>query len=432
MLECFDLTVTPFALWRPVLKDIQFSLRPGEIVGLSGRSGSGKSTLLRAINGLMPWFFQGVVDGEIRLDGETLNDLDPGQRAHLIGSCLDRPDAQLFLSTVRQEMDAARNLYGNGDYDCGVEELLGVDALLDRRILELSSGERQRVALAVTLAAKPRPVLLDEPTAHLDEGGVAALTSALADIAAGDGLALVAEQSGWRLDTSVKRWLGIEEGRLCGVLVPDRPVLPSAEHDPGIEIVLEARGITASVRGKTLFDSLDLQLRRGEMVALTGANGIGKSTLARILSGHEKAEAGQLSVPGSRPPALMLSDSSLQLFSSTVEGEVRACGASISEVARVLRRHRLETLAARAPWSLSRGERQRLVHAAVDVLRPPLVIVDEPAQGLDSQDLAAFMELVIRRAVRGRSYLIITHRPEIAESCHRHFALSRGGLRQIR
>ncbi len=111
---------------------------------------------------------------------------------------------------------------------------------------------------------------------------------------------------------------------------------------------------------------------------------------------------------------------------------MRACGAPIGEVARVLRRHRLEALAARAPWSLSRGERQRLVHAAIDVLQPPVVIIDEPAQGLDSQDLVAFMELVIRRAVRGRSYIIITHRLEIAESCHRHFDLSRHGLERVR
>jgi ABC-type lipoprotein export system ATPase subunit len=96
----------------------------------------------------------------------------------------------------------------------------------------------------------------------------------------------------------------------------------------------------------------------------------------------------------------------------------------------VLRRHRLEHLAARAPWSLSRGEQQRLVHAALDLLRPRVMFVDEPAQGLDGGDLAGFLELVRRRSAKGRAYVIVTHRREVARFAHRRVEIVDGRLEE--
>lgn len=420
-----------------MLENATFNLRSGEILGLFGASGSGKSSLLRAINGLLSWCDQASVEGEILLDGEQLGDLDPGQRAHLIGSCLDRPEAQLFLPTVRQEINSARRLYGIGDGDTaigdtGIEELLGVDALMDRRILELSSGERQRVALAAALSARQRPLLLDEPTAHLDEEGAAALKSALEKIRESGGSALIAEQAGWRLREAFDRWLGIQDSALCDLGFPEVPKMPCLNHDPGEKIVFEAENLSAVVGSRVLFHSVDLRLRQGELLVISGKNGAGKSTLARIMAGHARARSGSCRFSASTPPALMLPDASLQLFARTVEGELRTRGVSRAEIARVLERHRLDTLAARAPWSLSRGERQRLVHAAIDMLRPEVVIIDEPAQGLDSRDFVSFMELLVRRVGRGRSYIILSHRAELRSCCHRHFELGHGRLERMR
>jgi energy-coupling factor transporter ATP-binding protein EcfA2 len=127
----------------------------------------------------------------------------------------------------------------------------------------------------------------------------------------------------------------------------------------------------------------------------------------------------------------MLPSAELQLFAGSVAGEVAAAGARHDESAKVLRRHRLEHLAARAPWTLSRGERQRLVHAALDLLRPEAMIVDEPGQGLDPADLQAFIKLVHRRAGKGRGYLIISHRLELAAAAHRHLRISNGELTEV-
>jgi energy-coupling factor transporter ATP-binding protein EcfA2 len=212
----------------PVLSGVRLELRPGEVVGVCGRSGCGKSMLLHAVAGLVPWARAAEVQGRIVVADEEVTDLDPGQRAHLLATCLDRPDAQLFLGTVRQELEAARRLHGDAALGTRVAHALGLVPLLDRRVTELSSGERQRVALAVALAAAPRPVLLDEHTVHLDEAGAAALGHVLGEIRQLGGSVLLAEQAGFRLGEAVNRWLQLEGGSLRPCSAPAPPTLVRA------------------------------------------------------------------------------------------------------------------------------------------------------------------------------------------------------------
>jgi len=405
---------------RPILRDLDLVLEPGAAKGIAGRSGAGKSTLLHAISGLVPWLHRAEVRGDVVLAGESLSDLDPGQRAHLLGTCLDRPDAQLFLPTVAQELEAARRLHGDGADLDRITERLGVDALEQRRIAELSSGQRQRVALVAALAASPRPVLLDEPTAHLDSDGTQRLAELLTEARAMGGSFLLGEQAGWRLAAGVGTWSKLEEGRVepC-----DRPEMPhcSPPEPMGRRIVLEARGLTVNRGGHRLLEGVDLELRSGEVVLLTGANGAGKSTLAQVLAGARKATSGSVTRTGRA--VLMLPSAELQLFAGTVAGEVTAAHRTQAESARVLRRHRLDHLGARAPWTLSRGERQRLVHASLDLLRPEIMIIDEPGQGLDPEDLEDLVRLIHRRAEKGRAYVLISHRRELAAAAHRHLRI---------
>ncbi len=415
-----DLTVRHPGHATPILRRVCLRVRGGTAVGVVGGSGAGKSTLLHTVSGLVPWLRPASVTGAIEIDGEPVGDLDPGQRAHLLASCLDRPDAQLFLATPRHELAAARRLYAGGPF---VERALGeleLEPLLDRRTSELSSGERQRLALAVALAGCPRPVLLDEPTAHLDRAGVAGLLRLLEGVVHEGGSVLLAEQSGWRLAPAVASWYRLEGGALDGCPPPPQPRLPAPTREPRHEVVLRLRGVAVE-RGRTrLLEDVDLALHAGEVVLVSGANGAGKSTLAEVVARLRRPAAGRIEGGGSA--ALMLPAAELQLFAATVADEVAATGGR-EESTRVLRRHRLEHLAARAPWILSRGERQRLVHAALDLQRPPLMVVDEPAQGLDPGELLELVRLIHRRAERGRAYLVISHREELAAAAHRHLRI---------
>jgi len=420
-LEAKSLSVRLPGVARPVLQDLDLRLDSGQAIGVCGRSGVGKSTLVRAMAGLVPWFHPAEIGGEVVFDGEPIDDLDPGQRAHLMATCLDRPDAQLFLPTVEQEIEAARRLHGASEFHERAVAVLGIDRLPSRQISELSSGQRQRIALAVALAGCPRPVLLDEPTAHLDRDGVNVFGSLVREGRELGGMFMVSEQAGWRLHGAVSQWHELADGSLAPGPDPKLPKLPSPSPC-GERVVLSARGLRVERGGRTLLANAGIEVREGEVVVLTGANGCGKSTLAEALCGLRRAQGGVVEREGRA--ALMLPSSELQLFAGSVADEVAAAGARSDESARVLRRHRLEHLSARAPWTLSRGERQRLVHAALDLLQPEIMIVDEPGQGLDPQDLAAFVHLVHRRAEKGRAYIIISHRLELVAAAHRHLRIS--------
>lgn len=423
---------------RPVLSGLNLELRPGEVVGLVGRSGAGKSVLVSALAGLIPWARGGRVAGGLTLGGEELHDLDPMQRSHLLATCLDRPESQLFLPSVAAELDAAwRQHHTDRGVIAALSSLLGLGPLARRTIVELSSGERQRVALAVTLGAAGHTLLLDEPTTHLDEEGVAGFRRALCEVKAAGSAVLLTEHAGWRLGDAVDRWLELEEGRLLEVGAPRPPDLPSASAVVPGQPLIDLRSTRLARGGRGLIDRGTLTVRAGEVVLLGGPNGSGKSSLARALAGHALSAGVRFDPgPGSlwRPAtvAVLLPNSDLQLFAPTVLREVQMAGLDPLAAGEALGRARLAHLAARAPWTLSRGERQRLLLAALDTGTVPVLVLDEPAQGLDAGDIEDLVASLHRRSAAGGGVLLMSHRQELAGAAHRVVRLADGVLTEHR
>ena len=155
------------------LREIDLRIDEGEFVVLAGRSGAGKSTLLRAGCGLVPHFHGGGIEGELEVAGMDVRSHGPAELAEVVGLVAQEPETQIISTTVRAEIELPLELRGvsPGARSRAVEEValaLAIDGLMDRATDTLSGGELQRVALAASLAIRPRLVLLDEPTSQLD------------------------------------------------------------------------------------------------------------------------------------------------------------------------------------------------------------------------------------------------------------------------
>ena len=284
-LEARGLSVRLAGEARPVLHGLDMALEPGHCLGISGRSGAGKTTLVHAITGLVPWLRPAEMGGEVVLDGESVDDLDPGQRAHLLATCLDRPDAQLFLPTLAQEMEAARRLYGDSEFLARTIDMLRVDRLGSDRIYRAvlrptSAGRAGRGTCRLSTAGAPRRT----DSAPGCRTGFGSSLRCWSEAGSSGGSFIVNEQAGWRLQDGVDQWAELTDGRLVACDPPKEPLLqPPAPAGQG-RVLLTACGLRVHRGSRRLLSGVDIELREGEVVLLTGANGSGKSTLAEVLA----------------------------------------------------------------------------------------------------------------------------------------------------
>ena len=168
----------------PALRELNWTVAPGEFVTVTGPSGSGKSTLLRCLNGLTPHHSGGTFDGVVIVAGHDTRHYSPRVLARLTGFVFQDPEAQFVAGRVDDELAFGMEQLGVPTVTMRkrVEEvldLLGIAALRDRQIATLSGGERQRVAVAAALALQPSILALDEPTSQLDPWGAEEVVAAL-------------------------------------------------------------------------------------------------------------------------------------------------------------------------------------------------------------------------------------------------------------
>ncbi len=433
------------------LKGVTLEAEAGEFLLLTGPSGSGKSTLFRCLNGLIPHSFPARTAGRVCVLGLDTRRHPVATLAQRVGLVFQNPEAQFFNLTVRDEV-----LFGPlnlglplGSMDGRARwalEAAGVAHLEDRRLDTLSGGEKQCVAIASVLALRPSLLVLDEPTAHLDVPGARTVLDTLTHLCRKEGMAVVlGEHRTGSVGRIADRMLLLEGGRLVadgsprdifaqrelvrrlGIRRPtDEPEQPweSLIGEParkgGVPPLAELKGVEAGYDKRSVLRGVDLAVHPGEVVALVGDNGAGKTTVARLMAGLLAPKRGEVLVNGRKPrPAeggvgLVLQNPMTQLFAETVEEEVSFGPSNLGlpddgSVRDALSCCDLLSLVTRPVHRLSVGQQQRTVVASMVALRPRLLILDEPTMGQDWAHLAGMMGRLRESTREGDALLLITH-----------------------
>ena len=461
-----NLTFTYPGQFAPALRDVSLTLRAGEFVTLCGLSGSGKSTLLRQLKtALAP---NGVRSGAVLFDGRLLSDVSPREQAERIGFVQQSPENQIVTDKVWHELAFGLESLG---YDTPtirrrVAEMagfFGMESWFHREAASLSGGQKQLLNLAAVLTLQPDVLILDEPTAQLDPIAAADFLAALARVnrelgttvllseqrleealplsdraVVLDGGAVLADGApravGAQLRTAghelframpaaMRVWAAVENSFPCPVSVregrdwladfaashplkslPERP-LPAPSQETVVTV--SDAWFRYTPDAPDVLRGLELTVRRGELFAILGGNGAGKSTTLRLLAGLQKPYRGEVRVTGKT--ALLPQEVQTLFAKKTVRedlAEVTSDGAMLAYVTALCR---LDALLDRHPYDLSGGEQQRAALAKVLLTRPDILLLDEPTRGLDAAFKAELAELLQSLLAQGVTVVLVSH-----------------------
>jgi energy-coupling factor transport system ATP-binding protein len=406
----------------PSLDRVSLAIDAGLTV-VAGPSGGGKSTLLRVLNGLVPHFHGGRIAGSASVCGLDVVRTPTRRLALHVGFVFQDPERQSVYGTVEREVAFGLESAAvpAGLMPGRVERALaraGVEHLAGRRMATLSGGERQRVAVAAALALEPEILALDEPTSQLDPDGAELVTAACLDLAAAGCAVVVSEHRLERLLPAAGRMLVVERGRVVVGSARRAALRPPAGRRPAALEAWNLRDVTVGPGREPVLQGVDLAGGTGEVVALMGPNGGGKTTLLRCLAGLIRPLSGTVERRPGRV-AYLPQDPAALLHRPTVREEVeltlRRAGAR-GGPAEILARLGLAEVAERYPRDLSSGERQRVALAAVLAGAPAIALLDEPTRGMDEGARRALAGLVEDLRERGTAVVVATHDAELVAS----------------
>ena len=436
-----DLTVRYPDRKAAALCAINERIDEGDVVTIAGPSGCGKTTLCRTLTGFIPGMILAEVSGDVLLGGRSALRARPEDLATFVGLVQQDPEAQICTLNVRQEVAfGPENLCLPGpEVESRVEHALGamgISHLCERKTTTLSGGEKQRLAIASILAMEPRVLLLDEPTANLDPRGVRNLFALLSKGVPTRTLVIV-EHRVEALRALAPRLILLDGGRIVD-RYPARERLDYASlglrggwaltegNESSRPSWVEARGVSFGYDEPLLHD-LSLSLRGGEVLALIGPNGGGKTTLLRLLAGLERPVSGTIErQPGSRI-GFVFQDPHHQIFERTVRKEMELEHPDpITAIDAELQAARLADLDNAAPLSLSLGEQRRLTIATALARRPNVLLLDEPFIGQDRRNVLWIIDRIRAVAAEGGAVVLVTHDIPLASAlCDRLLYLER-------
>jgi energy-coupling factor transport system ATP-binding protein len=469
-LEIEDLSFKYRSRSELALKHVSLKVERGEILLIAGASGCGKTTLARCINGLIPRSYKGELSGTIKLYGKEVADLPLAHISQLVGTVLQDPERQILGTKVLNEVAFGLENLGKPReeiYSTVAEALgkLGIAHLQDRETFNLSGGEKQKVALAGVLAMHPSLLLLDEPLASLDPASALDTLSIVRRLADEGMTVLMVEH---RVEDVLKikpdrilfmqegeiRYLGLLEGleqavNYHEVKLPARMIMKMAAKDPAPEEIKPLAG--AASRGdarrklvqfcdvsfgydtdREVLHNVNLDIYEGDVIALLGPNGTGKTTLVKHAIGLLKPRSGQVLVEGKNTQEISVAQiantlgyvfqsPSHMLFAPTIREELAFGPTNLNHPPEVIEKEvhealdivHLSGLEQTAPLSVSFGQQKRVSIAAILAMQSKILVMDEPTAGQDYQNYVSFMESILKLP-SFKAILFITHDVDLA------------------
>ncbi len=475
----------------PTLYNIDLTLRRGERILIAGPSGCGKSTLVHCINGLIPFSYKGEITGSLKIKGKETRDQSLFEISRTVGTVLQDSDAQFVGMTVAEDIAFAleNDCVGEPELHDRVlqtAKLVNIQDYLTHAPGELSGGQKQRVSVAGVLVDDVDVLIFDEPLANLDPMTGKQAIELIDDMQAKTGASVIIvehrlEDVLWR---PVDRIVLMNEGRITADLAPDELLSGSFLKDSGIREPLYITALKyaevnitpgmkpSSIDGISLseddkakvrewyrnskglespsltenlisvkdldftyesggvhaVDHISVDISKGEMTAIVGTNGAGKSTFAKLICGFEKETGGNLYYKGRDMAGLSIKERAEsvgyvmqnpnQMISKVFVSEEAAMGLKCRNASEDLIKERVEkALKICGLWrmrnwpvsALSFGQKKRLTIASILTLDPEMIILDEPTAGQDYRHYTEIMEFLTELNRSGITVLMVTH-----------------------
>ena len=474
---------------EPTVKNINLSIYEGEKVLIVGPSGSGKSTLAHCINGLVPFFYDGIVTGQLNINGNDATKMNIFELSKIVGTVLQDPDSQFIGLTVGEDIAFKLENYciSQDEMIDRVDksaELVDIKKELYSSPYKLSGGQKQRVTLAGVTVDDVKILLFDEPLASLDPAtGESAIelidkmqkqnnkTAIIIEHRLEDVLhcdvdrVIVMDKGEIIADTTIDeiirkdilRKVGIREPlyltalRYADCEINDTLKLKNIEtlelgeykeklkdwyenievyeSDENQNPILELDNINFSYNNeKQILKNVSFKINKGDMAAIVGRNGAGKSTISKLVCGFYKPTSGRILFDGkdmvdytikerSEKSGFVMQNPNQMISKTMVYDEVafglKIRGLSDSEIKeRVYETLRICGLYGYRNWpisALSFGQKKRVTIASILVLNPDMIILDEPTAGQDFKHYTEIMEFLVDLNKKGVTILMVTH-----------------------